>query len=316
MAKKKINTLPVADPTQLKNYNKYQQAVTAGRGNQFLKRHPVFKQRAGAVATPKNPADRYNDNMSTGDLVGAEPDVVKSQAQQAGNLQNLEEKTDYTGTSTRTELDPATGRYIQKTTLSPEQQEAYNRGMGLTTTGMGLAQEGLNQYQRFGMTGSPEERARIEEETYKRLTRNVDRDQQQEFDAMEQRMYNRGIPLDPSNPAYKREMDALNEKYNTIKENASQNAVAMGGQELGRDFTMGLQSHQQGMSDIGTLQQQGLGFQAPNEVGFNAPQLNQSNPTDTALKNKSINTQKAIAELQAKTALAGMGGGEEEESPI
>ena len=58
-----------------------------------------------------------------------------------------------------------------------------------------------------------------------RLTRNVDRDFNQEFDAMEQRMYNRGIPLDPSNPAYKREMDALNEKYSAIKENASAQAA-------------------------------------------------------------------------------------------
>ena len=183
-----IKTTPVADPTSLKLFGKYQQAVNRGKGNQFAKKHPVFKKRAGIATTPKNPADRYNDNMSTGDLVGSEPAVVGAQADQAINKQNLGSRVDAFGNETGTYIDPTTGRTVQKTTLSAANQDILNQGQGLTSTGMGLAQQGLNQYQKFEMTGSPEERARIEEETYKRLTRNVDRDRKMEFDEMEQRM--------------------------------------------------------------------------------------------------------------------------------
>ena len=108
-------------------------------------------------------------------------------------------------------------------------------------------------YQKFNQTGSPEERSRIESAVYDRLTKNVARDQQQEFNDMEQRMYNRGIPLDPSNPAYKKEMDAINEKYQAIKSDAAGQAVQMGGQELASSFNMGLQSHQQGVADTSSL---------------------------------------------------------------
>lgn len=111
----------------------------------------------------------------------------------------------------------------------------------------------ISGYQKFNMTGGEEERARIEDAVFNKITRNVERDRKQEFDDMEQRMYNRGIPLDPTNPAYKKEMDALNEKYNTIKENAMQTATEMGGAELARTFGMGLQSHQQGVSDTKDL---------------------------------------------------------------
>jgi hypothetical protein len=127
--------------------------------------------------------------------------------------------------------------------------QQYEGGAGADAAANNL----IGGFSAFSQTGSDEERARIEDAVYKKLTKNVDRDYNKEFDAMEQRMYNRGIPLDPSNPAYKQEMDALNEKYANIKESASGQAVQMGGEELARTFGMGQAAHQQTVSDIGAL---------------------------------------------------------------
>jgi hypothetical protein len=111
--------------------------------------------------------------------------------------------------------------------------------------------------------GTPEaERSRIEEEVFQRLTRNVDKDYQLEKDQMEQTLHNRGIPLDPSNPAYKTQLDALNEKYLTIKADARGQAVQLGGGELDRSYNQARGTHQQRISDVGSMQGFGLsGYQ-------------------------------------------------------
>lgn len=298
-------TQPAADVTQLKLYNQYQQALAKGQGDKFLRQHPQFRQNAG-LAKPAKPGAGLDPE--TAKLAKTEGPRVQAQGVQAGKLQNLGSVQDTFGSSTDTYFDEQTGTWKQKSTLGSDMQQIQDAGVDLTKTGMNKAQAGLEGFNTFGMSGSPEERARIEEEAYKRLTRNVDRDYNQEFEQMEQRMYNRGIPLDQSHPAYKREMDALNEKYGTIKENARQNAVILGKGEAESAFTMGLQGHKQQAQDIGWLQQQGLGFQGGPQVGFNAPQLNQSNFTDVALQNKALGLQEKALNMQNKG-----GGGQQEQ---
>jgi hypothetical protein len=316
MAKAKINTLPtgkkaqakpVADPTQLKLYQAYQQALAQGKGSKFLKDHPTFRQKAGLIK-PGN-ANAGLD-PETAKLAAGEAIRTQDQGIQAGKLQNIGSAEDEFGNKTETVYDPQSGTWKQKTTLGSDMEQIKNQGVDLTKTGMTKAADALGNFNAFGQTGSPEERARIEDELFNRLTRNVDRDYNQEFEAMEQRMYNRGIPLDPTNPAYKREMDALTEKYNTIKENAKQSAVAMGGQEHLNSFNMGLSGHQQQASDIGFFQQQGTGFQGGPQLGFNAPQLNQSNFTDVQLQNKALGLQDKALNMQNK---GGGGGGEQDD---
>lgn len=159
------------------------------------------------------------------------------------------------------------------------QSSGASGGVAGSTYGGGV---GGSPYQ-YSMGDYSNERAATEDAVYSRLTRNVDRDYNQEFEAMEQRMYNRGIPLDPSNPAYKREMDALNEKYAAIKENASGQAVEMGASELANAygissgaFKTNLSGMGQQMSDIQNLSSLGTGAVMPNLPGFQAPPATQT----------------------------------------
>lgn len=328
----RVNTLPLTantgaakkkkKPNQLTNKalrsqnqaQLYSQAVAEGRGKQWLLNHPKI---AANMGVKKGGKLKNIKNKDVQQIAIDERAQQRSQADEQIRLTNPTQ-TNLFGTTEQVTYDSA-GNPIYTQEMSDTNKQILEQGQGLTTTGQQKAQEALGGFQQFGMTGSPEERARIEEEAYKRLTRNVDRDYNQEFDQMEQRLYNRGIPLDPNNPAYKRGMDALNEKYGTIKENARQNAVVLGKGEAESAFGMGLQGHQQRLGDIGTLSGLGSGLQTGQTAGFQAPNVValQTPGAQTALGVKQLQNQKSIAELQAATQkeIAGMGmsGGEGEE---
>jgi hypothetical protein len=123
---------------------------------------------------------------------------------------------------------------------------------------------------------------------------------------MEQRMYNRGIPLDPSNLAYKREMDALNEKYGNLKENARSQAVQMGGEEMARSYGIGLGSQQQRMAETSALQQMGSGYMGAPQLGFNASEYVQNNPAELWSQTRGQNQQYGLgmAQINANKEMA------------
>lgn len=79
------------------------------------------------------------------------------------------------------------------------------------------------------------DRARIEEALFGSLTRNFDRDKGREEEQIRQRLANQGIPYsaDP-NSRYQQELGGLNERYDTLRQNAMQNATILGGQEWER----------------------------------------------------------------------------------
>lgn len=376
---------PVEDPQSLKLWPAYQRAVAEGRERAFLKQHPNFRAKANATMPAKTGYGGINsDNAKTGRVIKTSLKSAQDQAQAAAQAQNpLQYQTD-TGTA-GSYIDPETGRMVMYSEASDPQRQILAGGENLSISGQNAAQGNVNDYSRFqssvapvgqfqggqgavgasnaliqgydkfGWQGSPEERQRIEDEVYNRLTRNVDRDYGQEFEQMEQRMYNRGIPLDPSNPAYKREMDALNEKYQAIKESAMGQAVQMGGEEMQRSYSQALGSHQQGMNDINALygvgqsayganltgqgqqfsqdlatqQQQmaetaalsqlGTGYMGAPQVAYQAPEFMQTNPAELWAQNKGLNIQKYGIDKAAETARMGMegggGGGEETSGP-
>lgn len=319
----KVQEIAPKNRDDLKLWDAYQQALAKGRGNQFLRQHPKFKANSG-IKAGKNPAAGYKNDleMGTNKMVAAEPAVVQQQGIQAGTLQNVGQAVGPTGTASQY-WDGT--KWVQKREDSANQAAILAGGEQLTQTGQNLAQGNLANYEQLDWQGSPEERARIENEVYARLTRNVDRDYAQEFDAMEQRMYNRGIPLDPSNPAYKREMDALNEKYSAIKANAQGQAVQMGGQEMVNSYGIAQSSHQQGMADTQALQGMGSGYVGAPTTQFTGPALNQSNFTDAALNRQAMDVQRygidkgyqasIYGANKSAEAAAAAGEGEEEEIP-
>jgi hypothetical protein len=315
---------PAKNPQDLKLYDAYERAVAAGKEAMFLKQHPKFAKNFGSAIPQRSGIAKLTDNSKPGAVFNKNMQAATQQAQSETLSENLGSNTNAFGTS-GVAIGPD-GRPMAYSTDSASQAGIREGGEQLSQAGLNAANQNVQNYNAFNWKGSPEERARIEQEVYGRLTRNVDRDFNQEFDAMEQRMYNRGIPLDPSNPAYKREADALNEKYSAIKENASAQAAATGGEEMSRSFGIAQQGQQQFMNETGQLQGMGIGYQGAPQTGYNAadyqstnfPELwsatrGQNQSYDVGLKG--IEAQKGIAAMQLQAAEKAAAGEEEEEIP-
>lgn len=201
--------------------------------------------------------------------IAAQKEIANEQAQANLRYGNVQYKGP-TGATSNVTYDE-NGNPIMEQSLGGTQQGIYDLSQE-------LASKGLGGYSVWSGGQDPTaERARIEQDVYGRLTKNVDRDFNQERDEMERRMYNRGIPLDPTNPAYKRELDALNEKYSAIKSNAAQQATEIGGNEYQRNVNIGLAGQQQKGADIGFLTG-GAGIEMPNLPGFQGTSVDYGSP--------------------------------------
>lgn len=104
-------------------------------------------------------------------------------------------------------------------------------------------------YQGLGQmpSGSAEDRARIEEETYGRFARNMEPRFTEEKDSLRQQLADQGIPQ--GSKLYERELSRLEDRQEESRQDARSQAVQLGGQELGREFGMGLQSRQQAVGE-------------------------------------------------------------------
>lgn len=211
-------------------------------------------------------------------------------------------------------------------TLSEGQQKISDQDTGISQFGRDVAQQLGNRYnftqgfnpQLTARTSSGDlaaNRARIEEAAYDRLTRRVDQQEAKEKEQLTQTLANRGIPLDPSNPSYQNFMKDFEDKYSTIRGNARQDAVAMGGQEYERDVGINETqrandySQQQGtrnqqIGEVGTFSRLGTGLQTPNFQGYQGTNYNLQSPTDINQSLQGIN-----AAFEALKRRGGGGGG-------
>lgn len=141
------------------------------------------------------------------------------------------------------------------------------------------------------------DRRRIEDQVFASLTRNIDRDSAREKDNFEQSLANRGIPIDPTDPQYKEALRQHNERFDTLRSNALQDAVKMGGDEYSRssninetmranDFSQQIGARSQNAGEASTLSgiQEG---QRSNDFG---QQLN-TNQQNAALAGQGFNQQ-------------------------
>src|SRR5690606_21086200 len=143
------------------------------------------------------------------------------------------------------------GRPIKKDYLSEGQQKILDAGEGLTHSGMEQSQGLVNNYSQFAFDSSDAGRQRIEDEVYRSLTRNLERDRERELESARQRLHNQGIPYsDDPNSKYQRMLNDIHERYDERDSAARGQAVQMGGQELMNQYQMGLGTHRQGISDI------------------------------------------------------------------
>lgn len=296
-------------PTKKAQLDKaYKQAKKAGKGDAFLASHsnyaknigadvPISGNKSGGLSKVKKPVrKKLKGEMQAADV----------QAQQQIKYFNPQYNTAF-GSSQVTYDEE--GNPIYTEALSEPQQQILNAGQAITQTGQNLAQQGLANYQQFNPGDFLAKRQEIEDQVFNRLTRDLDQNYGDRKAQLEQTLYNRGIPLDPENPQYQKHMKAIDDQYNRAREEARQTAIATGGQELSRQFGLEQGTHQQQLSDVGFLQQQGTGFVNPNLPGYQAPQYNLPSPTELDLAYKQLQMQQREHELAMQKLGRGGGGG-------
>ena len=170
------------------------------------------------------------------------------------------------------------------------------------STQQGIANAGLND--KFNPTLTPTsttgdleaDRARIEEEVFGRLTKNLDTNRARDKQELEQSLYNRGIGV--GNPLYNQQMEEFNQRYDDLTTDARQRAAEVGGQELDRTFGMGWTQRQNEMNEGKTINDVNMG----NVKDINQMSLDTfATLFDIKNRDEALALQKYIAQLQSKT---------------
>ncbi len=133
---------------------------------------------------------------------------------------------------------------------------------GLNLKGAGIANQNLSNpvvANPFTFQADDAARQRIEDQAFARLTRGVDDKERQGKQELMQNLADRGIPYsnDP-NSRYQMEMNDFNNRFDTIRGNARQDATAMGGQELQRQYDIQSGAYNTALSGTDALSKIGL----------------------------------------------------------
>lgn len=234
----------------------------------------------------------------------------QAQKQQAADQQQLNNANIVgpAGSSTWT-VDPVTGQATQNVQLSKEQQNIYNQGTGLTSLGQQLAQQQLKGYQGFDFNEG-NQRQQIEDSIFNSLTRGIDKKRQMEREQLESTLYNRGIPLDPNDKLYQSYMEDFDRRYDDIMVNARGQATQQAQQQMQDAYNRGITTHQQGMSDITGLQQQGTGllmpqsqqYQGAGNLNYGSPEAFKSNWINQKQNQQALDDQAAYQQGQLDVA--------------
>lgn len=281
----------------------YEKALKAGRGEKFLKNHPRFAQKIAAEpekfgSLPKKIKKKLNN----------EAVVQNEQALKQIQYGNAQYNTDFGSTGVTFDEN---GNPVYTETSSDAQKGLLNQGQDLAKAGNQQAQNLMNNYQQFTQGSDPTgERSRIEDAVFDRMTSQLRRDYADRKGQLEQDMYNRGVAMDPNDDAYNKWMGNFQNSYGEQMNQAASQAVIQGGEEMQRNFNQGLQQHQQGMSDMSALQQQGIGYQGVQGPGYTGPQpYSLTNPNDLQLALKRMELEKQQVNIQQQLANKSLGGG-------
>jgi hypothetical protein len=253
----------------------------------------VYKS-ATAANAPAPTSDKLSADMNLGkktekviDAQQAAADLAAKKNVQLGNA--AVQRNPY---GEQTITTDAQGNIIQETKLSDPQQNILNQGQNLTTTGQGLAQNTLGQFQagfnpetaqRVSTGDLAADRARIEEEVFGRLTRGLDERKGNEQQQMEQTLRNRGIPL--GSKQWNDQMAEFNKRYDTQIADARAQAAQMGGEEYSRNFgineqlianqiSQGQAVRNQNLGEASALQGMGTGLMQPQFQGYQGTTYN------------------------------------------
>lgn len=360
----------MADRQDLKLLDAYKAAKAAGTGDQFIQTHPKFAAQlsatspkaAAAVAVAQGKAKAANPLAAVKKLgkkekkqVAADIAVEDIQTQKNISNQNPTTQNDFVSSTVTYDED---GNPVYTEEIAEDQKDMLDASQNLNKVGTAKATDIAEGYDGFTPSdktdlgsfdygSSEEERARIEEAVFGRLTKNLDRDMGRELQTKEQELYNKGIPYsDDPESRYQKEIRGIQDRYDSAKADAMGQAVEMGGGELSRNYniesgTFGINQNtaaqnyaqelttsNKALSDVGTLSgfgqgailQSGPGYNAPNQVDLNAPSEldianKQAQSGRISANAAKTNAQTSKNAAEAAAALAGEGGGGGGEPP-
>lgn len=181
------------------------------------------------------------------------------------------------------------GRPIIKDELTGLNKDLYGAEGGLDLAGAvaggkllaGYPQDAFNTHSIDGTnpipTANSADRTKVEDAVYSKLTQDLDKNYARNLESTKQELANRGIPF--NSPQYNDQITRLADQHQRAQTEARSQAVSQGGQELSTQFGLGLQSHQQALSDYtsnyttpaalaGQLENIGQGYQTPSYQGY------------------------------------------------
>lgn len=191
-------------------------------------------------------------------------------------------------------------------TLTYSQTGTDANGNPIFSASQGLGQQGQQFAGGFGAIGQryidqagqglPSSQGAFDQ-AYDYATANLEPRMERQRAAMENRLRNQG--LDPTSEAYKSASNDL-----ALQQNEARNNLVTGLQ--GQIFNQGLQSRQQGMSELAPGVQFGMGTMSPNLV--NAPQVGVQNVDVAGLNQANQQQQQQIYQQQMAQRNAMLGG--------
>ncbi len=289
---------------------------------------PAATKPPKAAVDPLSKVPKTIDNVTQG--VQAEKTVADVAADTGIKYANPNQ-VDATG-NTRTTSTDANGNPVITDTLDSAQKDILDKDAKISSMGrdyaMSLAgSSGLDK--AFDPTLDPRtstgdlvaDRKRQEGELSDYLSRDFATKKAQDRNDFETSLYNRGIPLDPQNEAYKRAETEFNDNWNSKEADVRAEALQFGGTEMDRSFSQGEQrranqlSEQtqvrgQRLGEVGAWAGLGTGVQGPNFGPAQGVDYSLSSPVeiDQALKAGRISAQQAKTAMEA-VRKAGSGGG-------
>lgn len=254
-------------------------------------------------------------------------------AQETSAISNPGYQSDVYG-NTQTVTYDQNGRPIVNQTAGGTQGDILNAGENLDLYGKNSAMNMLGGFQgmpqfstgnidpKYSLpSATNEDRGAVQQAIYNNLTKNLDKQHDKELENTKQDLAQRGIPI--GSQAYNQTVGDLETRYTDQKQSADSQAIQQSGQEMAQQFGLGLQGHQQAISDLGQnynmpisiasgLANLGPGYQQGNFAPFQGAQVNPTNAVDPyqiAIQ-KALEEQKnRIAQQMANKSGGGGGGG-------
>tara|TARA_R110000868_G_scaffold316571_2_gene577469 strand:- start:1059 stop:2000 length:942 start_codon:yes stop_codon:yes gene_type:complete len=277
-------------PNQRAKFQKLKGRLAAGETlgtNQQAKYNQLTNQKA---------INRTANQTANPNYTAGEAAVGDFQAEKQIQYGNADQNSPFYSQTTR--IDPVTGIPVQTSQYSDAQQGLKDQGESLSKLGNELATKNLQGYQKFGFN-SGDQRQKITDSVFSRLNRDTEMNRGRDIKAVEQQLYNRGIPYsaDP-NSQYQQMIGDTNRRYDDQTADYNSRADELAGAEMQRSFGMDFSTHQQGLADTTQLQQQGIGLQGIQPQGFAGGGYQLNDPTQTDLAFQGLEQRKKEGNAQ------------------